>query len=67
VTPDTALRLVFDTTPEFWMNFQTVWELAAKAKAKKEEIGQIRVMEPAAWGNVVMYRRCTPRLRDRRP
>lgn len=50
VTPDTALRLAkfFDTTPEFWMNFQTVWELAAEAKAKQEEIRQIRVMERAA-------------------
>jgi addiction module HigA family antidote len=45
VTPDTALRLAkfFDTTPLFWMNFQTVWELAAEAKAKKAEIGEIRV------------------------
>lgn len=50
VTPDTALRLAkfFDTTPEFWMNFRTAWELAAEAKAKKTEIGQIRVMERAA-------------------
>jgi addiction module HigA family antidote len=50
VTPDTALRLAkfFDTTPEFWMNFQMAWELAAEARAKKEEIGQIRVMERAA-------------------
>lgn len=50
VTPDTALRLAkfFDTTPEFWMNFQTAWELATEARAKKEEIGQIRVMERAA-------------------
>ena len=50
VTPDTALRLAkfFDTTPEFWMNFQTAWELAAEARAKKEEIRQIRVMERAA-------------------
>jgi addiction module HigA family antidote len=50
VTPDTALRLAkfFDTAPEFWMNFQTAWELAAEARTKKEEIGQIRVMERAA-------------------
>ena len=49
VTPDTALRLAkfFDTTPEFWMNFQTAWELAAEARAKQAEIGQIRVMEKA--------------------
>lgn len=45
VTPDTALRLAkfFDTTPQFWMNFQTAWELAAEAKAKRAEIGEIRV------------------------
>jgi addiction module HigA family antidote len=48
VTPDTALRLAkfFDTTPEFWMNFQTAGELAAKC-AKKEEIDRIRVMKRA--------------------
>lgn len=45
VTPDTALRLAkfFDTTPQFWMNFQTAWELAAQASAKKAEIAEIRV------------------------
>jgi addiction module HigA family antidote len=45
VTPDTALRLAkfFDTTPQFWMNFQTAWELAAEASAKKAEIEEIRV------------------------
>ena len=50
VTPDTALRLAkfFDTTPEFWMNFQTAWQLAAEARVKQAEIGQIRVMERAA-------------------
>jgi hypothetical protein len=30
------------------MNFQTAWELASEARAKKDEIGQIRVMERAA-------------------
>ena len=30
------------------MNFQTAWELAAEARAKQAEIGQIRVMERAA-------------------
>lgn len=50
VTPDTALRLAkfFDTTPEFWMNFQMAWELAAEAKAKEAEIGRIRVIGKAA-------------------
>lgn len=41
VAPDTALRLAkfFDTTPEFWMNFQVAWELAEEAKG--DEIGRI--------------------------
>lgn len=43
LTPDTALRLAkfFGTTPEFWMNFQTAWELAAEAKAKKGVLDEI--------------------------
>jgi plasmid maintenance system antidote protein VapI len=41
-----ALRLEIYTTPEFWMNFQTAGELAAKC-AKKEEIDRIRVMKRA--------------------
>lgn len=45
VTPDTALRLAkfFDTTPQFWMNFQTAWELVAEAKIRKAEIEEIKV------------------------
>ena len=45
VTPDTALRLAkfFDTTPQFWMNFQTAWELVAEAKVRKAEIEEIKV------------------------
>lgn len=43
VTPDTALRLAkfFDTTPQFWMNMQTAFDLAAEAAAKREEIASI--------------------------
>lgn len=43
VTPDTALRLAkfFDTTPQFWMNMQTAFDLATEAAAKKEEIAAI--------------------------
>ena len=45
VTPDTALRLAkfFDTTPQFWMDFQTAWELVAEAKIRKAEIEEIKV------------------------
>ena len=43
VTPDTALRQAkfFETTPQFWMNMQTAFDLAAEAAAKKEEIAAI--------------------------
>ena len=34
ITPDTALRLarVFDTTPAYWMNLQTNFDIATAAK-----------------------------------
>ena len=43
VTPDTALRLAkfFNTTPEFWMNMQTSFDLATETAAKKDEIAAI--------------------------
>ena len=43
ITPDTALRLAkfFDTTPQFWMNMQSAYDLAAEAAAKKDEIAAI--------------------------
>lgn len=43
VTPDTALRLAkfFGTTPQFWMNMQTSYDLATEAEAKKAEIDAI--------------------------
>jgi len=43
VTPDTALRLgkFFGTTPEFWMNMQSAFDLAATAKEKQAEIAAI--------------------------
>lgn len=44
VTPDTALRLAafFETTPEFWMNMQTSYDLKIEAKAKRTELAKIR-------------------------
>lgn len=41
ITPETALRLAryFDTTPEFWMNLQTRYELLV---AEGKELGRIR-------------------------
>lgn len=49
VTPDTALRLAkfFDTTPQFWMNMQTAFDLATEAVAKKAEIAAIHVYADA--------------------
>lgn len=43
VTPDTALRLAkfFNTTPQFWMNMQTAYDLATEGAVKKDEIAAI--------------------------
>jgi addiction module HigA family antidote len=40
ITADTALRLsrYFDTTPKFWMNLQTSYDLAIAAETKAKEI-----------------------------
>jgi addiction module HigA family antidote len=50
VTPDTALRLAkfFGTTPQFWMNMQTGFDLATESKIKRSEIGSIKPRERAA-------------------
>lgn len=49
LTPDTALRLArfFDTSPQFWMNLQTSYDLKVEAAAKAEEIAAIPVMSAA--------------------
>lgn len=43
LTADTALRLArfFDTSPEFWMNFQTSWDLARQARALTPDLDAI--------------------------
>ena len=43
VTPDTALRLAkfFNTTPQYWMNMQTSYDLAIASEAKRAEIDAI--------------------------
>jgi addiction module HigA family antidote len=50
LTPDTALRLArfFDTTPQFWMNFQQAWELETAAERLKDELAHIEPMDRAA-------------------
>ncbi len=53
VTPDTALRLAryFDTTPQFWMNLQTAFDLKQAELAIGEKVmREIRPMRaPAVW------------------
>lgn len=42
ITADTALRLAryFSTTPKFWLNLQTSYDLAVAAEARSEEIAR---------------------------
>ncbi|TWF57273.1 HigA family addiction module antitoxin [Neorhizobium alkalisoli] len=49
VTIDTALRLgrFFGTTPEFWINLQTSYDLKIESAAKRDEIAAIPVMTAA--------------------
>src|SRR6476661_7475705 len=46
LTADTALRLAryFNTTPKFWLNLQTSYDLAVTAEAKQEQI--VRMVHP---------------------
>ena len=46
ITADTALRLAryFNTTPKFWLNLQTSYDLAVTAEAKQEQI--VRMVHP---------------------
>ncbi|UVK41048.1 HigA family addiction module antidote protein [Mesorhizobium sp. AR10] len=50
VTPDTALRLAkfFGTTPQFWMNMQSSYDLAVEGEAKKADLETIERLEVAA-------------------
>lgn len=43
ITIDTALRLAkfFNTSPEFWMNLQTNYDLKTQAPALQKELGNI--------------------------
>lgn len=49
LTPDTALRLArfFRTSPEFWMNMQTGYDLKIEAARKKRELSRIKAREAA--------------------
>lgn len=48
ITADTALRLskFFGTTPDFWMNLQQSYDLAAARETLSMELPYIRTMEP---------------------
>ena len=50
VTADTALRLgkLFDTTPEFWTNLQTAYDLSIAAQSARRQIDAIRKLEKVA-------------------
>lgn len=47
VTPDTALRLgkFFSTTPQFWMNLQSSYDLIKVEAAKSADIAKIEVRQ----------------------
>lgn len=49
LTPDTALRLArfFATSPQFWMNLQTSYDLKVASVAKADEIAAIPVISAA--------------------
>ena len=50
VTADTALRLgrYFDTTPQFWLNLQSRFDLETAARATVKDIARIAPLRPAA-------------------
>jgi addiction module HigA family antidote len=49
MTPDTALRLAryFATTPDFWMNLQTLYDLTVAEQAAGTEIAAITPLRAA--------------------
>jgi addiction module HigA family antidote len=49
ITPDTALRLAkyFRTTPQFWMNLQTSYDLKVEVAATADELSRIEEIKAA--------------------
>lgn len=49
ITPDTALRLAkfFNTSPEFWMNLQTGYDLKIEAVSKQAALDAITALNAA--------------------
>lgn len=52
VTGDTALRLAhfFETSAEFWLNLQKLYELRMAEQKKGEEIARLPVLDRKKWG-----------------
>src|ERR1700682_5055105 len=50
INPRTALRLAkfFGTTPDYWMNLQTQWDLYHAADQDKAVLKKIRTYKPTA-------------------
>ncbi|MBB3308604.1 addiction module HigA family antidote [Rhizobium sp. BK196] len=50
VTTDTALRLAkyFRTTPDFWLNLQSSYDLSSRAPALQKELDAIEEIDHAA-------------------
>jgi antitoxin HigA-1 len=50
ITADTALRLskYFGTTPEFWMNLQTKYELETAKDEIGDDLDEIKARDPVA-------------------
>lgn len=51
VTGDTALRLghFFNTSPEFWLNLQKLYDLRMAAQAKGDEVARLPRFNSALW------------------
>jgi antitoxin HigA-1 len=49
ISADTALRLgkFFDTTPQFWLNMQTSYDLKTQSSAIEAELAEIKKREAA--------------------
>ena len=51
VTGDTALRLghFFNTSPEFWLNLQKLYDLRLAEQTKGEEVARLPRFDAAVW------------------
>lgn len=51
ITGDTALRLghFFNTSPEFWLNLQKLYDLRMAEQTKGDEVARLPKFDAAAW------------------